>query len=564
MNKTITANIGGINFHLDENAYEIFKSYLDNIRRSLGTTEGRDEIMQDIEARVAEMLQGSQTTPNQVITQKEIEMIMEAMGKPEDFTSGEQTSETKKQSDNIYSETSRKLFRDPDDKLLGGVCSGLSAYFNIDSVWFRLFFAFLFFGLGTGVLFYIILWIVIPEAKNSADKLRMRGQPVNLSNIEKNVREEMENLKERAERFAKEGRNNGGSFIRNFFNGLSQVIQFLFKAFVKLIAIFFLLLGLFVALAIFAALFGVVFHLPGVSVPVFFQSSFSGSGEFLWTIAGVALVVGIPFLMLALLGAKLLFNVKISRIVGFSTLAIWLIGIGLVLFLGLGALQEFKKEESVRSELTINDVAGRTLIVSATPSEDLESKYDEEDSDTDWDISMLDDKLVSAQVKLDVVKSPDNQYRLIELYYAKGSTSDIARENASKVVYSVLQQDTTLLLNRTFSMEKLEKFRQQRVQLILQIPVGESIYLDQTLKSMLFDVENVQNIYDHDMVNRTWKMTDDGLSCADCNGMESTVGSMSGDDASLINIDSNGIRVIGDEGEEIRIDSNGINIRKVR
>ncbi len=562
MNKTITVNIGGMNFHLDENAYEKFLAYLDSIRRSLGNTDGRDEIMQDVEARIAEMLAALIKEPNQVITLQDVEPVMATMGKPEDFSAGDTTGASSGQAYENSAGADRKLFRDPDDKVLGGVCSGVGAYFNIDTVWIRLLFAFLFFGLGTGLLFYIILWIAIPEAKSSADKLRMRGRPVNLSNIEKNVKEEMEQLKVRAERYAEYGRKNAGSVFRNIFQGIADVIQLILKVVVKLFAVFFLFIGLVVALALFAGLFGIVFHIPGVSFPLLLQSSFTGTGAFIWAMAGLALTIGIPFLLLAWAGAKLLFNLKVSRMVGFSVLGLWLVGIALLVFLGLDALKEFKVEESVRKELIISATSGKTLVLATTNDGDLEKKYGDQQDEPDWDLSLVNDRLVSNKVKLDIVKSPDGQFRLIELFFAKGSDASAARNNATQLNYSLLVQDSVLELSPTFSMDKLAKYRNQRVQLILQVPVGETIFISESMDQLLYDVENAQNIYDHDMVNRYWKMTPDGLSCLDCNGTETAVGSMPTDDDAIVRIDSTGIQVNAVNGAVISLDSTGINIRK--
>ena len=92
----------------------------------------------------------------------------------------------------------RRLYRNPDDKLLGGVCSGIASYFDVDAVWVRLAFAFIFFVFGSGFLLYILLWIIVPEAKTTAEKLQMRGEPVTISNIEKNVKEEMEQVRKTA------------------------------------------------------------------------------------------------------------------------------------------------------------------------------------------------------------------------------------------------------------------------------------------------------------------------------------------------------------------------------
>lgn len=197
MNKTVTVNIGGIVFHIDENAYERFKQYLEAIRSHFTTAEGRDEIMQDIESRIAEMFQDRIKDSKQVITLEDVEEVTIQMGRPEQFGDEAAHEEQSKSERPEVQEgpVKRRLFRNPDDKLLGGVCSGVANYFDIDAVWVRLAFAFIFFVFGSGFLLYILLWIIVPEAKTTAEKLQMRGEPVTISNIEKNVKEEMEQIR---------------------------------------------------------------------------------------------------------------------------------------------------------------------------------------------------------------------------------------------------------------------------------------------------------------------------------------------------------------------------------
>ena len=163
MNKTVTVNIGGIVFHIDENAYERFKQYLESIRVHFVGSDGHDEIMQDIESRIAEMFQERIKDQKQVITISDVEEVTAIMGKPEQF-GDEESKEKGKEIDPSEIKVKRRLFRNPDDNLLGGVCSGISEYFNLDPIWIRGAFAAAFFLGGSGFLLYLILWIIIPKA----------------------------------------------------------------------------------------------------------------------------------------------------------------------------------------------------------------------------------------------------------------------------------------------------------------------------------------------------------------------------------------------------------------
>ena len=172
MNKTININLGGIFFHIDELAYQKLKLYLDAIRRSLSDDpQGRDEILNDIELRIGELLSERITNDRMVINDGDIDEITKIMGRPEDYSVDEElfVDEPK------YSKStsSKKLFRDADDKFLGGVCSGLAHYFGMDVIWMRLLWLVLFFFFGTGFLIYILLWILIPQAVTIAVNLQI-------------------------------------------------------------------------------------------------------------------------------------------------------------------------------------------------------------------------------------------------------------------------------------------------------------------------------------------------------------------------------------------------------
>ena len=194
MNKTVTVNIGGMVFHIEELAYEKMKKYLEAIRGYFTSSDGRDEIIQDIESRMAEMFNERIGTARQVVTEEDVEFVINAMGKPEQVAGEDEES-----NQNSYSGSARttgerpyrRLYRDPEDRVIAGVCSGFSHYVGIDPIWIRLAFAVAFFIFGSGLLLYIILGFIIPKAQTPAEKLEMRGEPVNINNIRKTVEEEV-------------------------------------------------------------------------------------------------------------------------------------------------------------------------------------------------------------------------------------------------------------------------------------------------------------------------------------------------------------------------------------
>ena len=195
MKTTVNINLGGYPFHVDEDAYEKLKNYIDDLKSALSSEENSKEIIDDIEGRIAELFRQRLSQYKQVVNLRDVEEVIAILGTPEDI-SGEGGGKSKKKKNSSASGT-RKLYRDPVARVLGGVCSGLSIYAGIPLWLMRvLFVAFTFLG-GFSVLVYIILWIVIPEAKTTSQKIEMEGRPVNIENITDFVKQEFETVKKR-------------------------------------------------------------------------------------------------------------------------------------------------------------------------------------------------------------------------------------------------------------------------------------------------------------------------------------------------------------------------------
>jgi phage shock protein PspC (stress-responsive transcriptional regulator) len=194
MKKTYTINISGTVFHIEEDAYEKLNLYLTGLKQHFGNDAEGAEIVADIEARIAEIFQAHKTPDKEVITMEWVDEVIETMGVPEDFeaegTPGPRNA----------GKTSKRLYRDPDHKTIGGVCSGLAAYFTMDPVIMRLIFFVLLLLNGLGLLIYIILWIAVPEARTTAQRLEMRGEPVTIENIEKWIKKEYQDIKKRVKK----------------------------------------------------------------------------------------------------------------------------------------------------------------------------------------------------------------------------------------------------------------------------------------------------------------------------------------------------------------------------
>ena len=213
MNKIYNINLGGYPIVIDDNAYSHLTKYLDTIGHHFADSEGCEEIVYDIEVRMAEIL--VENKKGAIIGIKEVEEVIKIMGRPEDFGAqpideddyaeeAASTSKSKKRKRRPI-KTGKRLFRDPDEKVIGGVCSGIAAYFGIvDPLWIRLIFIALVFGGGLAVPAYILLWAIVPEAASTSDKLSMRGEPATVSNIAKTVEEEILELRDKINDLSKD------------------------------------------------------------------------------------------------------------------------------------------------------------------------------------------------------------------------------------------------------------------------------------------------------------------------------------------------------------------------
>ena len=339
MKKTYNINLGGIVFHIDEDAYDLLDKYLSNLRIHFSKEEGAEEIVHDMELRISELFSERLNEKKQVITLTDVEEIIAQMGKPEEF------SEDTTQETNEYikeEKTPKRLFRDPDNKVIGGVCSGIAAYLGWDVTAVRIIFIalalpFILNGsliLNGVVIAYIIAWIIIPEANTAAEKLSMKGMKVNVENIGKTVTDGFEKVND----FVKSEKPR--SFLQRVGEAIVGVVGFLIKCILVIAAICFtpvLFVVLIVFVSLLAAATGVISAvptmlyemMPKIDWSIVNLSPFTTS---LMSISGI-LVIGIPivgfihFLMSTFGGWKAMpFAARMTLLV------LWLIALGVGTF----------------------------------------------------------------------------------------------------------------------------------------------------------------------------------------------------------------------------------------
>jgi len=190
MKITVSINLGGYSFNIDEDAYAELKRYLKNLEFHFSGEESSSEILSDIETRVAELFRTKLTSYKQVINIQDVQQVITVLGTPEDISDTEGRTTREKFSSPGY----HRMYRDPDHRVIGGVCSGVAAYWKLDIWLVRLIF-FILAVMGVGILIYLILYIVLPEAKTTTEKIEMKGNPVNIHNITESVKKEFETVR---------------------------------------------------------------------------------------------------------------------------------------------------------------------------------------------------------------------------------------------------------------------------------------------------------------------------------------------------------------------------------
>jgi phage shock protein PspC (stress-responsive transcriptional regulator) len=518
MKKTFTINISGTVFHIEEDAYEVLQKYLINLKNHFGPGEEGKEILADIEARIAEIFIENSTGSQKVVSIDMVNSAIEIMGSPEDFEQDETeveaipTEETKRK---------RRLYRDPDHRVIGGVCGGLGAYFNMDPVILRIIFVVLLFATtGAAFLAYIILWIAVPKAKNTAQRLEMRGQEATVKNIEKSIKEEVGEMKESfqkmkdSETYAK-GKRSVDAAGDVAYSGLKVILR---------IAV--IVIGVLLIISGFLGLLGFISSMvvghsfvqgwpmiwsPEVEVPGFLNH-FVNTGTLTFGLIAVGILAGIPLLAMLFIGTKLVFRYKTNNTaIGLTMVGVWLIALVFLVVMSIGQLGNFKNRSSVTETKTISCDSCQTLVLDLA-----EDKY-EDYAKMDFEIENLKMAVVDGEdvllghVKLDVEKSGNEDFTILIKKESRGRTREVAKEASESIIYRFEQKDSTLLFDPYFILGKDVKYRGQDVSITIKVPEGKAVYLGNDLVKIIHDIENVSNTWDGDMVGKTWVMKPEGL-----------------------------------------------------
>ena len=419
MKKAIKINLSGIIFHIDDDAYEKLKAYLDSISRHFSNKQESKEIVDDIESRIAELFQERITAETQVITVAIVNEVIDIMGNPEDFADSGEESGERQTFHETYS-SSKRLYRNPENSVVGGVCGGLAAYFGIDPVIFRLLFVIFFFAGGASILVYVILWIVLPKAETAAQKLEMRGEKVNVSNLEKKIREEYDNVKENVKESVSRAKDS--ATYKNTERVASDFFVVLGKILLVFIKVILIIIGTSLVIGGIGILIGLI-TLPFVGIHMFpFESYNFSLGDLLIPftdpVSVTLLVIAITLLLLIPVAAmiyglvKLIFNLK-TRNRGLLVGAITLWIVSLFFIIGIIAFESSHYSDLGRDTLSQELVIGSdTLVIKV--NEDQEEYLDDEsliDIDNKWYL-LEDADAFYGHIDLDIEKAEGDNFEI--------------------------------------------------------------------------------------------------------------------------------------------------------
>ncbi len=576
MKQVININFQGRVVPIETTAFEILKNYTDSLSRHFANEEGKEEIINDIESRIGELFQERLTKGATCITDDDVNAIINSIGRPEDFEPMDDAQPTAAASSSYQQQANttatghKRLYRNENDKVLGGVCSGLANYFNIDVVIARIIFVVLLFsgvgfltyiimwiavpstasaeiggtrkklfrdpdekmiagvcsGIGnyfginpwiprvlfllpflsflsrwghwggfwdfgdvirftfspTSLIVYIILWIVIPEALTTSEKLEMKGEKVDMHSIKNSVMEEMKGVGKKATNFGKEASGiinekakmvagDVQNFNRRSRGGIGNVIAMIAKIFAYFIigcVCFGLVMGLF-GLGIFSI---GVFPLKDYILKGAWQN-FYAWGTLVLFIA-VPIIGIITWLIRKI--AKMRSNSKILRLT-FGSL--WTLGWVCIIMLIATVTRDFRTSSRLDEQpvALTNPQVNKLVVTSSLP---FTKKY----YGRSWirfepfENLIDDDTAYVRNVYVQIAKSPNDSFQVTMKKTSRGYDKKDANSLASLINFNVTQKDSILLLDKGIAINKTDKFRNQMVIITVLVPVGKQIRIN--------------------------------------------------------------------------------------
>jgi phage shock protein PspC (stress-responsive transcriptional regulator) len=527
MKKTLQIHIGGRHFHMNEDAYQDLSHYLDKLKAHFAADgESGREIVDDIEHRIAELLENRISEGKQAVTAEDVTEIIGILGKVEDFVYTDQSDDSHQAYDAGENRDGRRFYRDPDNSYLGGVASGLGAYFNIDPLWIRLaFVAMVFFNLafgplsvkGFGILIYVILWIVVPKARTTSEKLRMQGIPVNLGTIKESVNAEYNKVKSGLHDLkSSPAADRTRDALDNVIRAVGLVFLAIFKILFGLIGVVFLIIGSVIMVTMLMFLFGFTnifghWHIwNGTALPDLSQL-FVNSGHYYLVVIAFIVLVFIPIVALIYGGIKIIFNIKTKhKVLRAFVLTAWILALILFVTLIMVNSSNFSVEASGSQTEILEKTRHQKLYIGVSDNTvhkkmTVYSIFDHKFNYSEWDESLY------SRPELHIDRSADDQIHLNVDKRVKNVGINQSQRFLDRIDYSWEQQDSALVLDRYMRTDDEDFWMFGKVDIRLLIPENQVVVIEEVTCELLNYHQRYRYCTDSLLTGKESVMTADGL-----------------------------------------------------
>ena len=522
MDKTIKINLGGTLFQIDEEAYRILRNYLQEIDARFRNVQGGAETIEDIESRIGEIFQ-SQKGLAGVISKENVEAMISIIGKPEAF---DNIGEEREQREPQYHSTQRKsMYRNPDDIIISGVCGGIGAYLNIESVWIRIMFILFTFFFGIGFFVYIALWIALPSAHSDSQKREMYGDGYRSASSRARQPGSAASFGARVNSTGNTGTSGVGNAFNEVFKALGKVCFILVRVFLIIIGITFVLSG-FVAIISFIMVF--FFRYPGyfstdsLGVNLFYLPDFLNyivnPAVAPWILALTFIAVALPLLAMIYWGVKMIFWFKAKDgIFSLIGLVVWVVSVAALAMILFNEGISFAETAKTSSKDVLKEAPDNLYIISEHKVSDLNYDKDISLPDEDYAVYFLDNsKELYIRTHLTIDNSEDNSLSISVRKRSAGRSKPDAMRKAEGLLYNYKISGDTLWLDEYFTIPAGSKWACDNVGVNLFIPEGTVVHFDKTTENMFHHYNDDDYDSDFERGNLTkgkksWVMTDGGL-----------------------------------------------------
>lgn len=501
MDKTININLGGSLFQVDEPAYKMLRDYLQALDTRFRNIPGGNETIEDIELRIAEIFLSQRGTAGIITVENVVDMIR-TIGKPEDFDQPDaETANTR----SAYRQpgSRNKLFRNPDNRIIGGVCGGIAAYINTNPAWLRLLFILTTAFFFAGVIIYVALWIALPSAESDSQKREMYGGMNNLARPENAM-------------------TSNSNRVANAFDAVFRALGKVLFIFIRIILIVFgttLVLGGFLSLLSFIMVF--LFQYPGAfstDAPGFnitylpdFLNYIISPAIVPWVKALICIVFFIPFLALIYGGIRLIFWFRArDGFVWLAALVIWVMSAAALSIMLVNEGVGFAETESTTSQELLTSAPDTLYIITGKKVSGLNTDKEINLPDEDYDIFISEEKKqVFIRTDLDIYASDDNSVRVSITRTSAGRSKFDAIENTERLIYDYNISGNRLTIDEYFAIPADSKWSFDYIEVDISVPVNTVVHMDRTAENLF------HSRYDDDFVGDPeksfWIMTEDGL-----------------------------------------------------